>query len=453
MAKRVVGRGAAGTAPGGASDRVTGLPDRDAFLARLRRAAARRAAPGGSAGAFAVVDLDLDHFRAFNRANGYAPADEALGVVARRLRAAVAEADVVARVGADEFAVLSEGTDEDAAACLAARLLRAVGEPFILGGRHLALAASAGVAVGRGGEEAEFLLGEAEAAVDRARRLGGSTYWVFDAEARERSSRRLEAERALPGALERGELALRYEPQVDLRTGRVVGFEALLRWQWPGVGPVPPAEFVPLAEESGLIVGLGAWVLGEACRVACSWPLDVRSGLGPTVTVNLSPRQLLATSLVATVGSALSASGLDPARLVLEITEGAFAADPGVALVTLRSLRSLGVSLALDDFGVGFSALGRLKRCPEVDALKIDRSFVTGLGRNPGDTAIVAAVIQLARALDLAVVAEGVETAEHASALVALGCGVGQGRWLGEPVAPERTPATVERRAEGGSSG
>jgi predicted signal transduction protein with EAL and GGDEF domain len=335
----------------------------------------------------------------------------------------------VARFGGDEFTILCEDiAGEIEAATIAQRIVDVFREPFALEDGEVFLATSLGIAIARGGadDRAEDLIRDADAAMYRAKERGKGRYEIFDDAMRADAVARLETESALRRALERDELRLHYQPEVDLASGAIKGFEALVRWEHPTRGLLGPAAFIPLAEETGLIVGIGEWVLHAACSEAARWPQPLR------VSVNLAARQLAQPDLVATIRRALAESGLDPAGLCLEITESAVMASGAATTAQLRALKSLGVRLAIDDFGTGFSSLVHLRRFP-VDVLKIDRTFVAGLGAEPQDASIAAAVISLAHALDLATVAEGIETDEQLRILRELGCDLGQGHLFASP--------------------
>jgi polar amino acid transport system substrate-binding protein len=344
----------------------------------------------------------------------------------------------VGRFGGDEFVVIMPGirpanglTDRERAADLAARLNNVFRDSYVLGEREVLLTASLGVAfVDHVGARPEQIVRDADSAMYRAKELGRDRYEVFDAPLRARAVRRLELEHALRRAVDRDELRVFFQPEVDLTTGTVVGCEALVRWQRPEHGLMMPGEFIPLAEETGVIDDIGAWVLREACRTAVSWPSH--DGEPTRVRVNLAPRQLARADLVSYVELVLTETGLVPDALCLEITETALVDETGHARDVLERLAMLGVRIAVDDFGTGWSSLGYLKRLP-VDELKIDRSFVDGLGSDAEDTAIVTAVVSMAQALGLAVVAEGVETETQRDELVRLGCRLAQGFLFGRP--------------------
>jgi predicted signal transduction protein with EAL and GGDEF domain len=312
---------------------------------------------------------------------------------------------------------------------VADRLGAALRAPFVIDGQQRYVTASVGVALSHGENDAEDLLRDADAAMYRAKELGKARCELFDQSMGQRSVDRLELEAGLRGALANDELRLRYQPAVELGSGRVVGVEALLRWEHPELGLLEPDSFIPLAEQTGLIVSLGEWVLAEACRQLSEWGLEAL-----TVAVNVSPRQLASPGLVEAVTSALEEADLLPSRLCLEITESAVIADPEVAVAKLHRLKGLGVRLAVDDFGIGYSSLASLRELLPVDALKIDRLFVNGLDTNADDRAIVESVIRLARSLDLDAVAEGVETADQAQLLTSLGCSHAQGFYYARPL-------------------
>jgi diguanylate cyclase (GGDEF)-like protein/PAS domain S-box-containing protein len=392
-----------------------------------QEAPARRALHWSSGRTVAVLFCDLDRFKTVNDSLGHSAGDALLVAVAERLRSAVGGDDVVARTGGDEFTVIHEGSEGVAGAMAAAhRLVAAMEAPFRLRGRRVYAALSVGVAVAGHGATAEALIRDADAAMYRAKERGGRRAELFDIIMQVRARERLELETGLHGALARRELTVRYQPQVLLGSGRVVGAEALLRWEHGGRS-VPPGEFVPVAEETGLIVPIGAWVLEKACQAGARMASQVP---GFQVAVNLSARQLGDPELTEHVSRALAVSGLDAGQLCLEVTETALMDDAPAAVATLAALHELGVTFAIDDFGTGYSSLLYLKRLP-VSVLKIDGTFVRGLGRNPDDEAIVASIIQLGHALGRRVIGEGVETAAQHAHLEALGCSLGQGYRFG----------------------
>ena len=414
-------------------DALTGLPNRALLQERLGRALADAASAQGD-DAVAVLFLDLDRFKVVNDSLGHAAGDDLLVAVAGRLAGCVRGGDTVARLGGDEFAILLAGLGAGGEATrTAGRIIRALEAPFRLGGRDVVTATSIGIAVGGTGHVAADLLRDADVALYRAKARGRGRYAVFDTAMNARALERLELEADLRRALRRGEFEVYYQPKVDLGTGRLAGLEALVRWRHPVRGVVGPGVFIPLAEETGLIQPLGQWVLEEACRQARRWGEAAGGGAAVVVSVNLSARQFAQPTLVEDVARALEAAGADPHQVQLEITEGVAMGNAEATVEILRRLKELGVGLAIDDFGTGYSSLAYLKRFP-VDALKIDRAFVTGLRRETADSSIVGAVVGLGRALRLAVVAEGVETAEEAAQLCELGCALGQGYHFARPL-------------------
>ena len=409
-------------------DPLTALPNRVLFLEFLVLALARARRHRSSV---AVLFLDLDRFKVVNDSLGHDAGDELLVAMARRLKGVVRPGDTIARFGGDEFTVLCEDLSgphaRQQAIDLAERLLEAIHAPFELDGDEAFLSASIGIALASGpSERPEALLRDADAAMYRAKERGKGRWELFDEQMRSTALQRLETENALHRALDRGEFRVFYQPVISLSEGRCIGAEALVRWQHPERGLVAPYEFITLAEETGLIVPLGAWVLEEACRQVARWQRDFRADDSFIVSVNLSARQLAQPDLVASVANALERAGADARNLCLEITESVLMDDAEGTIGSITALKSLGVKLSIDDFGTGYSSLGYLKRFP-VDSVKVDQSFVDGLGSDPEDSAIVAAVISLGHALGLTVVAEGVESAEQLEELIALGCDQAQG--------------------------
>ncbi|HEV7862361.1 MAG TPA: EAL domain-containing protein, partial [Acidimicrobiia bacterium] len=413
-------------------DPLTGLANRALLLDRLSQAVARA---GRQPAALAVLFLDLDRFKVVNDGLGHRAGDELLQAVANRLLAVVRPEDTVARLGGDEFVVLCEQLAGEAQASqLAERIAEALRRPVTVSQRDVTITASIGIVVADAGAVApEALLRDADTAMYQAKERGRDRFELFDVPARRRVMERLDTEVALRRALERGELRLCYQPEVSFEDGRIVGVEALLRWEHPELGLQLPGQFLDLAEETGLIVPMGEWALEEACRTAGTFQRAARHA-GPLVTwVNLSGRQLVQPGLPATIARILSETGADPATLGLEVTESAIMEDPRLSGETLRTLKRLGLQIAIDDFGTGFSSLSRLRRFP-VDVLKVDRSFVAGIGRNEEDSVIVTAVVGLAHSLGLTAVAEGVETLEQSTALRAMGCDTAQGFYFSRPV-------------------
>jgi diguanylate cyclase (GGDEF)-like protein len=417
-------------------DVLTGLPNRALFVDRLGEAIDRRHNGGGEV---AVAFIDLDNFKVINDSLGHGSGDRLLTAVAQRLSQVLREGDVVARFGGDEFTVfLRDVVDEAHALRIAERLATVLGPPFVLDGEQRFLTASLGLTVtGPENASAHELLRDADAAMYRAKEQGKARCEVFDDSMRARAVERLDLESGLRHALERDEMRLVYQPEVDLETGRIVAVEALLRWAHPVYGIVSPVKFIPIAEQSGVIVPIGAWVLREACSAAARWR-RTEAGRGLEVAVNLSPRQLGSVDLLDVVSQAIEAAGLEPSALCLEITETALMADMHTATETLQALKQLGVRLAIDDFGIGYSSLMHLKQLLPVDLLKIDKSFVDGVIDFDEDRAIVEAVINLAASLGVDAIAEGVETGEQAAALREMHCGLAQGFHFARPESVEK---------------
>jgi diguanylate cyclase (GGDEF)-like protein len=405
-------------------DRLTGLPNRILLTDRIRQALARLPRSGGK---LAVLHLGVKGFKLVNDSLGRDAGDALLAAIAERLGDVMRPADTVARLGGDEFAVLCDELLPDAdPAPIAARVLEALAAPFELAGTPHHVAAAVGIAEARAGGSAERLLREADAAMDAAKRRGGG-WELFDDELRRRAMERLTLQNELHRALDRDELVLHYQPQVALGAGGPTGVEALVRWQHPERGLVAPGEFIGVAEECGLIVPLGRWVLREACAQLARWQRAGGRMAGLTMSVNLSARQLAQPDLVDDVAAIIAAAGVDPAMVCLEITETAVLDDADAARARLHALKALGIKLAIDDFGTGYSSLSYLNRFP-VDVLKIDRSFIQGM-ETDGSRArgVVGAVIKLANAMGLEPIAEGVEVAAQADELRALGCVSAQG--------------------------
>jgi diguanylate cyclase (GGDEF)-like protein/PAS domain S-box-containing protein len=422
-------------------DSLTGLPNRRLLLDRVGQALARNVRAGSHV---AVFLLDLDRFKLVNDSWGHSAGDRVLVAVADRLCRAVRGADTVARFGGDEFVVVREGVGGAwEAARFGERLVKAVAGDLPINGEDVFLTASLGIAVGGLEDSAEVLLRDADAAMYTAKEKGRGRVELFDAEARVRAAGRLAAEGALRRAVERDEFVVLYQPIVSLIDDHVVGAEALVRWDVPGAERVSPTEFIPLAEETGLILPLGQWVLDHSCDQLRQWHeegLDVG-----TLSVNVSARQLTAGSFAESVSDAIGRNELRAGSLSFEITETVLMEDVDLSIESLVGLKALGARLAVDDFGTGYSSLAYLKRLP-LDTLKIDRAFVDGLGTDPNDSAIVAAIVGVARALGLTVTAEGVETDVQLEELRRLGCDYAQGFWFSRPLPADEFVRFIRRR-------
>jgi diguanylate cyclase (GGDEF)-like protein/PAS domain S-box-containing protein len=409
-------------------DPLTGLANRALFTDRVQHALVL----GGKEGAAAVLFVDLDDFKAMNDRLGHPAGDSLLCAVAARLSSVLSPSHTVARLGGDEFAILVEDVrDAATAAATADRLVNAFQQPFHVLGNDVFVTASIGIAMG---DDADELLRSADVAMYRAKASGKAQYAFYAPTMDEEVLGRLELiadlRRARPGE----QFVLHYQPSLDLATGEVVGVEALVRWNHPTRGLLQPEAFIWAAEETGLIVGLGRWVLAEACRAAARWRSQVHGASQLGLSVNVSARQLQQPGLVDDVRRALAGSGLDPAVLTLEITESVLAERGDDAAATLDAVKALGVRLALDDFGTGYSSLSRLQYLP-VDELKIDRSFVQSIDSGADRAALVRAIVELGRALELTTVAEGIEHAGQVAALQRVGCRLGQGFHFARPLA------------------
>ena len=412
-------------------DALTGLANRNLLHDRLHHAIAfanRNAHP------IWLVFVDLDQFKFINDTLGHRAGDLMLKTVAERLLGAVRESDTVARLGGDEFVlIMPERTDGALTSAIIQRLMEAVAQPMTIEQHTFFVTASIGVAVYPGdGMEPDQLLKHADIAMYRAKESGRNNFQFYTPVMNERALERLQLEGALRTAIERDEFVLHYQPQVDLRSGQIVGMEALLRWQHPEMGMVPPGRFIALAEETGMIVPIGAWVVATACRQNKAWQ---DAGLGLLrMSVNLSARQFAQQDLVDSIAAVLQETGLDPTYLEVELTESLVMTDVERAIATLDRLHELGVFLSIDDFGTGYSSLSYLKRFP-IDILKIDQSFVRDISVDPDDAAIVVSIISLAHSLRMGVIAEGVETVEQLGFLRRYGCDQMQGYFFSRPVA------------------
>ena len=420
-------------------DALTGLPNRALLRDRVEQAIVHARRTGSRV---AVMYVDLDQFKLVNDSWGHPAGDALLVEVGTRLRSAMREGDTVARLGGDEFVVLlADVARPGDSAVVARKIAGALAPPIVLDGRETQVTASIGIAIWpEDGEGLEALLQCADVAMYRAKDEGRNGYQYYSGEMGAQARARVELETGLRQALERAELRLHWQPQVDLATGEVRGCEALMRWERPGRGLVSPAQFIPLAEESGLIVPIGEWALRSACREAAGW---AAAGLGRIqVAVNLSARQFRQGAVVETVRAALAESGLPAGCLELEITESVLARDLDQVVKALEQVRRMGVSVAIDDFGTGYSSLSYLRTLP-IQKLKIDRSFIKGIPEDREAAALVGEIIRLAHVLSLEVVAEGVETAPQAAFLRDAGCEKMQGFLFSRPVPSAEFAALV----------
>ena len=416
-------------------DPLTALPNRSLFEDRVRHAVARTRRHGKG---MAVLFVDLDDFKTVNDSLGHAAGDDLLRHVAERLDDCVRSSDTVARLGGDEFAVLVEEPDNpDEAEDIAVRVHAGLERPFDIQGHELFVHASVGIALAESGSTSEELMRNADTAMYAAKASGKGRSEMFQATMHMEVRRRLQLSGDLRRALDNGELFVQYQPLVDLTSGRVLGAEALARWQHPKLGEVPPGDFIPVAEETGLIVPLGGWVLTEACAQARAWQ-DETGGEPIYVSVNVSPRQFRqAGTVVDQVRKATQASGIEPSLLVLEITESVLMQDREAVSRELSQLQDLGVRVAIDDFGTGYSALSYLRDFP-IDMVKMDQSFVNDLSSGKGDQALVRSVVELGEALDMQIVAEGVERRDQLDSLSDMRCNIGQGYYFAHPLDSSR---------------
>jgi diguanylate cyclase (GGDEF)-like protein len=417
-------------------DSLTDLPNWALFRDRLSEAKEP-----------AVIVFDLDDFKTVNDSLGHAIGDQLLVAVAERLRRLLPAEHTPARLGGDEFAVLVEQAAEEQLVELAERVAGALRSPFVLEGKEVSIAASIGIASAPGGDAAGELVRNADVAMYKAKARGRGKYEIFEASMHAEALRRLELKAELQAAVERRELSLRYQPIVELESARVKGFEALVRWTHPTRGEMPPDEFIPLAEETGLIVPIGQWVLEEACRQAALWQARHPGEPPLTMGVNLSPVQLQRPGLVDDVARTLRAARVDPRSLILEITESVFMDDAGVVVEKLKTLKELGLQIAIDDFGTGYSSLSYLGRLP-IDILKVAKPFVDGIGRASGEATLAEAIVRMSEALGLTTLAEGIESTEQRDHLARLGCDLGQGYLFAKPLDQDAMDSFLRFRAE-----
>jgi diguanylate cyclase (GGDEF)-like protein len=426
------------------TDKLTGLSNRIGFKTTLKMAVERARRRGNS---MALMFVDLDHFKRINDTLGHDIGDQLLLVVAQRLRECVRTYDVVSRTGGDEFAVVLDELDDSASAAPVARkILDALRQPFTLDdGMRVVVGASIGIACyPECSDDVDLLMQAAGAAVYQAKRDGRNLFHFYVPEMNARARQRLLLEQALRVAVASDEFLLHYQPQVDIGSGRVVGFEALLRWNHDGIGQVAPSTFVPMLEETGLIIPAGQWVFSTGCRQRHDW-----DGMLPeqcSLSVNLSPRQFSDKNLVSQIRQVLERNALPPYQLEIELTESMLMANTEHTRAVLRALKDLGLKLSVDDFGTGYSSLAYLKQFT-LDALKIDKQFIDNLTCSQKDAAIARSIIQLAHNLGLQVIAEGVETASQVAALRHLGCDVVQGFYFGRPVPASEVAALPREMA------
>jgi len=425
-------------------DPLTTLANRTLLVDRIEHASVGARRRGTS---MALLLLDLDGFKTVNDSLGHPAGDRVLVETAQRVAAALPAANSAARLGGDEFAGLLEDVDAEGALTVANRLAAALRAPLHLDGQSVTLGASVGVAMSDGGVPADELLRNADLAMYRAKQAGKDRCQLFEDAMHAAVLARVRLESELRQAMANGELRVHYQPTIDLRTNRITGCEALVRWQHPERGLIAPGEFIPLAEETGLIVPLGTWVLRTACRQLRDWHARFPGPQPLAVSVNLSVRQLQQPELASEVAEVLAETGLEPGTLVLEITESVMMQEGEIARRRLEALRRLGVTLALDDFGTGYSSLAYLERFP-IDVLKIDKGFVDRLTVSDEGPVLVRAVIALADALHIATVAEGIEDPRQVPMLVAMGCGFGQGYHFGRPMPAEQFTQLLVAQAE-----
>ncbi|MFF7709732.1 EAL domain-containing protein [Pseudomonas sp. NPDC007930] len=424
-------------------DTLTGLPNRLLLADRIGQAIVQVREQGG---AFALMFIDLDGFKPVNDAFGHHMGDALLKAVGERLRAGLGGQDTIARIGGDEFILLVALASRDDAVALASEQVERLAQPFEVGEQRLQISASIGIALYPGnGEDQQALLMHADAAMYHAKNAGKNGYSFFDASMNNNARRQLQLLQELRCAVPRGELCLHYQPKFDAASGAAIGAEALLRWQHPQLGLLKPDAFIELAEKSGLIIAIGDWVLGEACRQMAEW---ASQGYGHwRMAVNLSALQFCHAGLVDSVAAALARHQLAPQQLTLEITETTAMQDADTSLVVLQRLAAMGIDLSIDDFGTGYSSLMYLKRLP-ANELKIDRGFVRDLEQDSDDAAIVSAIVALGQALGLRIVAEGVETGPQQAFLTRLGCDSLQGYLLGQPQPPEQLIAQLKAQSD-----
>ena len=416
-----------------AHDPLTGLPTRSVLLERLDRELARDATDGAR---IAILFIDLDNFKLVNDSLGHGSGDEVLSEMASRIVACIGRDDTASRFGGDEMVILHPQATDHSGVALGERILAALAEPILVSGKEVVVTASVGVALCTPGmKSAEQLLREADTALYAAKDRGRARLEQFNDDLHKRAQKRVQIESDLRAALRHAELFVEYQPQVRLKDGHVVGVEALVRWRHPERGVIPPGDFIPVAEECGLIVKIGRFVLQESCRQLAEWT-KLTPRLRLAMTVNVSPREIAEPGFIEGLRKVLATSGVDPTALCLEITESVMTSATEDVVRLLEQIKQLGVFIAIDDFGTQHSSLSRLRDMP-AEVLKIDRGFIDGLSREPGDTAIVSSILSLAYAMGKHTIAEGVETREQAAILLRMGCEVAQGYFFSRPVAAD----------------
>jgi PAS domain S-box/diguanylate cyclase (GGDEF) domain len=423
-------------------DGLTGLANRALFMDHLQMTIARGRSRHSNH--YAVLFLDLDRFKIINDSLGHAKGDELLKFIARRLESCIRTGDLVARLGGDEFVILlTELVEANEVILVAERILEELKTPFNLGGREIYITTSIGITLSESGHtRAEDMLRDADIAMYRAKAKGRAQYEVFNQEMHEDASKQLQIETEMRRALEKGEFCLYYQPIVQLESNRLVGVEALVRWNHPTRGTVSPMEFIPAAEENGLILPLGSWILSESCRQLREWQKRNPLASRLTVSINLSFKQFSQLDLVREVSSIIEKTGVDPRCLKFEVTESHIMENSEIAVAIMNRLREIGAEISLDDFGTGYSSLSYLHRLP-IDYLKIDRSFVTRMIESRENAEIVRTIIKLGQNLKMKVIAEGIETPEQLEQLQSLNCEFGQGYLFSKPLESEAAAAFI----------
>lgn len=417
-----------------AHDPLTGLPTRRILLERLEHELSRQASDDAQ---IAIMFIDLDNFKLVNDSLGHSSGDQVLSEMARRIVDCIGPENIASRFGGDEMVILHSHATDDSAIALGNRILASLVEPMLISRREVVVSASVGVALCKPGtKSAEQLLREADSALYAAKDRGRARLEQFNDELHARVEKRMWIESDLRAGLRESQLFLEYQPQVRLKDGCVVGVEALVRWRHPERGIIPPGDFIPVAEDCGLIVKIGRQVLKESCRQLAEWT-ELMPGRSLAMTVNVSPRQIAEANFITELREVLSESNIDPTALCLEVTESMMMTARKDIVEMLDDIRQLGVFIAIDDFGTEHSSLSRLRDMP-AEVLKIDRSFIDGLSSEPGDTAIVSSILSLAYAMGKHTIAEGVEKQEQAAMLLRMGCEVAQGYFFSRPVAAEK---------------